>query len=208
MTKMGTKTGKALLAGLALLAASAADAAVIGFEDAGVASGDALPNGYAGFDWSGMNVVDPVGEGLAGGWANGVSGRWIAYNDMAGTATLSRAAGFNLTSAAFVGAWRNGLRITATGFVDDVATFSQVFTVNSGAASTVAFNWNGLSSVSFASAGGTDVFDVSGEQFGLDSLDVSAVPEPAGWALMLAGFGLAAAGLRRRRTADRAMSGA
>ena len=198
-----TKTGKGLLAALALLAAPAAEAAVIGFEDAGIASGDALPNGYAGYDWSGFQLVDPVGEDLNGGWRNGVTGRWIAYNDMAGPASLSRDTGFNLNRGSFVGAWRNGLEITATGFVGDVAAFTKVFTVDARAASTVLFGWAGLSSVTFTSAGGTDVFDISGEQFGLDNLDVSdvssAVPEPATWALALTGFALVAAGLRRRR---------
>lgn len=193
------KRGGGVAIALMLMAASTAQAAVIGFEDAGVASGDALSNGYAGYDWSGFNVVDPVGEGLNGGWENGVTGRWIAYNDLAEPATLSRSAGFNLNSASFVGAWRNGLLITATGFVGDVATFSKVFTVNATAASAVRFDWAGLSSVTFASAGGTDVFDVSGEQFGLDNLDVSAVPELGTWGLMLTGFALVAGGLRRHR---------
>jgi hypothetical protein len=198
-----TKTGKGLLAALALFAAPAAEAAVIGFEDAGIASGDALPNGYAGYDWSGFQLVDPVGEDLNGGWKNGVTGRWIAYNDMGGPASLSRAAGFDLNGASFVGAWRNGLKITATGFVGGVAAFAKVFTVDARAASAVRFDWAGLSSVTFTSTGGTDVFDISGEQFGLDNLDVSdvssAVPEPATWGLMLIGFALVAGGLRRHR---------
>jgi hypothetical protein len=36
---------------------------------------------------------------------------------------------------------------------------------------------------------------------GCTTIRVSAIPEPAGWALMLAGFGLAGAALRRRRPA-------
>jgi PEP-CTERM motif len=41
------------------------------------------------------------------------------------------------------------------------------------------------------------------EAFAVDdiALSVSAVPEPAAWAMMLAGFGLAGAAMRRRRTA-------
>ncbi|WP_213981904.1 PEPxxWA-CTERM sorting domain-containing protein [Sphingomonas sp. dw_22] len=42
--------------------------------------------------------------------------------------------------------------------------------------------------------GGTD------ESWGLDSFKVTAVPEPASWAMMIGGFGLAGAAIRRRRS--------
>ena len=41
----------------------------------------------------------------------------------------------------------------------------------------------------------------SADGYRLDSISVAAVPEPATWALMIAGFGLAGAALRRRRVA-------
>jgi hypothetical protein len=52
----------------------------------------------------------------------------------------------------------------------------------------------------------SDVFSGTG-QIKIDNLDLrpvtSAVPEPANWALMIGGFGLAGAALRRRRVAVR-----
>ena len=41
----------------------------------------------------------------------------------------------------------------------------------------------------------------SADGYRLDSITVAGVPEPATWALMIGGFGLAGAGLRRRRAA-------
>jgi hypothetical protein len=46
-----------------------------------------------------------------------------------------------------------------------------------------------------------DRLDPNGNDFGLDDIHVAAVPEPASWALMIMGFGLAGATLRRRRAA-------
>lgn len=41
----------------------------------------------------------------------------------------------------------------------------------------------------------------SGNDFGIDDISLNAVPEPATWAMMLAGFGLVGLGLRRRTLA-------
>lgn len=41
----------------------------------------------------------------------------------------------------------------------------------------------------------------SADGYRLDSITLAPVPEPASWALMIAGFGLSGAALRRRRTA-------
>jgi PEP-CTERM motif-containing protein len=40
-----------------------------------------------------------------------------------------------------------------------------------------------------------------GNDFGVDNISLNSVPEPAAWALMIGGFGLAGAALRRRRAA-------
>jgi len=57
----------------------------------------------------------------------------------------------------------------------------------------------------FYNLGGDVVHDVTfssgGVAFEFDNIAVAAVPEPATWALMIGGFGLAGATLRRRRVA-------
>jgi hypothetical protein len=50
---------------------------------------------------------------------------------------------------------------------------------------------NAIKSVTFAS---------TSNSFEVDALSGSAVPEPATWAMMITGFGLAGAAIRRRRT--------
>lgn len=45
----------------------------------------------------------------------------------------------------------------------------------------------------------TDINAASGNDYGLDAIAVNAVPEPAAWGMMIAGFGLAGAAMRRRR---------
>jgi hypothetical protein len=45
------------------------------------------------------------------------------------------------------------------------------------------------------------IFSSSGYSFELDNIAVSAVPEPATWAMMIAGFGMMGAALRRRQAA-------
>jgi len=46
-----------------------------------------------------------------------------------------------------------------------------------------------------------DVYDYAFRTYADDRLDVSPAPEPAGWALMIAGFGAAGSALRRRARA-------
>jgi hypothetical protein len=70
-------------------------------------------------------------------------------------------------------------------------------------------NWKLFTTSFVATSDHTDVIfnngtaprsDGSGDNYaGLDNVRLTAVPEPAAWAMMIAGFGLAGATLRRRR---------
>lgn len=92
------------------------------------------------------------------------------------TATYSTAS-FNGYSIDFSG--RKLTSVTLGGS----SSFAPAFTFNGG---NLSFNVSGLS----VNAGDSVVFNIA-----------AAVPEPASWAMMIAGFGLAGAALRRRRQA-------
>lgn len=63
----------------------------------------------------------------------------------------------------------------------------------------------GLRTVNFTTTGGNLTFSAFGTSDGvggyLDDITVSAIPEPATWGLMIAGFGLVGYAARRRRAA-------
>ncbi|MBX9665318.1 MAG: FxDxF family PEP-CTERM protein [Novosphingobium sp.] len=78
------------------------------------------------------------------------------------------------------------------------ANSAPVGTITSGS------TWNTFTTT-FTATSGSTLFQIS-EGIGggnggvfLDNIDVSAVPEPATWAMMLAGFGMIGFGLRSRR---------
>lgn len=52
----------------------------------------------------------------------------------------------------------------------------------------------------------TDINSASGNDFGIDTLSLSAVPESATWAMMITGFGFIGAIARRRRSATAAIT--
>lgn len=61
----------------------------------------------------------------------------------------------------------------------------------------VDFVANGATTLTFADTSG-----VSNQGIFLDAVSVTAVPEPAAWALMIGGFGLVGGAMRRRRIGD------
>ncbi|MCK8485503.1 PEP-CTERM sorting domain-containing protein [Aliiroseovarius sp. S2029] len=194
---------KLLIAGLACgLAVGAANAAVIDFEEyshtAGATpttQGDVTSMGYL-FD-STTNHTH-----FANNFGGGDSGStFFGSDNFAGVSslTMSRIGGgaFNLASLDLGGWFEPSSSLQITGNLTGGGTTSVILAL--GAFTTYNLNWTGLSSVVFNSLAG------SGDQyFGMDNIQVAAVPVPAalplmGGALALLGF----AGWRRKRE-DRA----
>jgi len=114
-------------------------------------------------------------------------------------------AGFNAATASISGGWstdNDGVRILlngvdtgnpGTGFAQFSSGFAS-FAVNSG------FN-SGVNTLDFVVNNGGGPTALRVELSGSAALAGGGVPEPAAWSLMIAGFGMAGAVLRRRRAA-------
>ena len=117
-----------------------------------------------------------------------VSSNNVAFNASANTATISGAT-FNLNSAYLTGAWNNGLQLRVEGYANGTKTYDNTYTINATGPTLIDFNYLGVDSVDFNSFGGTQNpgFTSSGEQFVMDNLSVTLVPEPSAPALLVIG---------------------
>jgi hypothetical protein len=186
--------------------AAQAEAETLFFDDLPTdGSVNAIPNGYGGLDWSNFYAFNPAAFGYTGtGYNNGVvSTPNVAYDGYGDPATISSATLFTLVSGDFTGAWNNGLHILVQGYNGASLVDSVSFVVNVNGPMMETFDWTGLTSVVFTPSGGAAFPPIagqgSGEHFALDNLTINLVPEPAAWALMLAGFAGLGAALRARR---------
>ncbi|MBS0332417.1 MAG: PEPxxWA-CTERM sorting domain-containing protein [Proteobacteria bacterium] len=145
------------------------------------ASGWSDPNGgdfSVGFSCSFSHQSGCVSESFShdftvAAWADGLSGNIISFNLQA-QAQVDAANEFTIFGT-------NGGEVGATAFVDPMVTIDADWLADNPG---FQLNWsNGVEN-------GTGLLPSTG-----------GVPEPATWALMIAGFGLAGASLRRRRAA-------
>jgi hypothetical protein len=202
---------KLLLAGAmcvaALMSGASANAAVMfNFQPGGASptSGYVLINTFdtdAGITGSGFQIKVPPADDNGAPPANSVpSGTPYLSVLGGGMATIT----FASAVSAFQFDWGsidayNTLTINSTG-QDPVIVPGSNF-INPADGNQVSPGTNGLFTV-YGTAGETFnsiTLSSSGNSFEVDNLAVSAVPEPAAWALMIAGFGLTGVALRRRR---------
>src|SRR5580658_9890020 len=114
---------------IAFLVAPWAGATVITFSDLDIGSLTAIPNGYAGFNWSNFYLhTSETGSGYGVGV---LSYSGAAYNGLGNPASLSSATPFSFVSSDFTGAWNDGLNITIDGFDGERLLDSTTITVDS-----------------------------------------------------------------------------
>lgn len=190
-----------------LAAAVPASAALITFDDLGTNAFTAIPNSYQGFTWdywASINGANYGPSGYANGVVSGGNSACACASDFGqATQSISSASSFTLGSGYFTSAWNDGATLSVVGLSGATTLFSTTATLNTSGPSLLNFNWSGIDKVTFAITGGTpSALPGGGDYFALDNLTITSdVPEPASWAMMIGGFGLVGAAMRRRRTA-------
>lgn len=178
---------------IAALAASTgiamAQTEILTFDDlAGVGGYDqyiAVPYGYGGLQWQNFLYMDGLTQTANSGYVNGVvSPNNIVFNAVGYPAVVSDGS-FNLNSAYLTAAWDDGLQVEVQGFVGAAMVYDNTYTVNTTAPTLLNFNYAGINQVTFKSSSGTPHpgLGSAGEQFVMDNLSVTLVPEPSTFAL-------------------------
>lgn len=186
---------------LSCLGINAAHANVLTFDDLSAEAEAYIDNGYGGLNWSNFWVQDPYLIGVSdiesGFYSGVVSDNYSAFNANGEVAEITSATPFDFNSAYFSAAYRWGLNVIATGFLNGSQVAQQQFTVNTDAASLVALNFTGIDRLTFETIGG-DEYIGSGYHFTMDNANVTTVPVPgAVWLFGSALFGLV--GLKRSK---------
>ncbi len=194
--------------------AAAADI-ILGFDDI-TTDGAKLFENYGGLKWltnpaSGVStyVAVDVDQNCANcnptGFRGGrTSGTHVAGEQHGFGSTISSTVGFRMISTQLSSAWRNNMNVSFIGFRNGVQQWSSNHVVGTGAASLVTFNSGMIDELRVLSTGGVIVGQGTSVGAVFDDFKFSfsagaAVPEPATWAMMIAGFGLIGGALRNKR---------
>lgn len=178
------------------IGSSAAQAAVITFDDLPATDMDAIQNGYQGFHW-GDNFMTSVAyihkDTMPDtGFSKGVvSGNYAAFNNFATTSTISSDI-FTFNGTYLTAAWNESLLVEVTGFLNNLALFTKTVTLGTQQAQWFEFNFIGINQLSFRAWGGTPSnLNEGGEHFVMDNFtytQATSVPESSPLILLILGM--------------------
>jgi hypothetical protein len=199
---------RTLLGAMALFSmpASAANATIIGFEDFSFNPADPYAvnfpvDGYQGLDWGGQYgayswAVSPDTSIWFGG-PEAFAGNNFAWSNGGSALALSRHGGGTFAVESFYAKTfvDFGTFGTVHGYLNGIEVATQSYAL-SGSYALISLNFSGIDALR------VDQTSPLAANTIIDNLSVSfgGVPEPASWTLMLSGFGLAGAALRRRQS--------
>lgn len=197
-----------MAAGAALLVPNTASASTtLDFEVPDTGRFAPIGPSYGGLTFTNWAVIDGPGYGPSG-YANVItSGQQSACGcaaDYGQTFTsISSGSAFDLLGGNFASAWNNGASLLVQGYLGSTLLYSQNYLLNTTGPSALVFGFTGIDLVNFSISGGTPSgLSGGGNYFAVDDLRinaVSAVPEPATWAMMLLGFGFVGGAMRSAR---------
>jgi hypothetical protein len=200
----------ATVAATSLACANAVHATPITFDGLnGSGNGSAITNGYSGLNWTNFNVIDATQSSLTNTGYDNSGATNVAHDVLGYKATISSPTGFTLNSGDFTAAYANNLTIIATAtLAGSGLNQSNTFTVSATKPTTLeTFSFSGpVTSVSFSSFYGPSSSiafpnnNAAKNIFAVDNLNITPVPEPETYGMMLAGLGLMGFMVRRKNS--------
>ena len=181
-------------------------ATVLTFDDLPSSDVNTLLTTYGGLTWNNFYLGSITSMNF-GNYPNAAtSNSQFIFNGSGQAASVVVASGtFTFNSAEMTSAWLEGLSVTVTGYNGTTEVDTTTFTLNTDSAPVLeTFNWSGLTSLDFSSAGGTPIAlydNFQGTQFTIDNFTINATPEPSSLTvLVIAAVGLGGCTWRRRKT--------
>lgn len=205
---------------LCLSALPALSAATVNFDDIDASAADILLDGlspYQGLSWTNLSAYTtvPAFPGFNNGIVSAPNAAYTAGDTLGAPiiSTVTRASGFDFTSAYLGSGWYDGLSVTLNGLTNGVQGFTRTVTVNTAAPQLFTFNFTGITELDIFStvmASTSDPFGCGSSgcsQVTLDDLDVtllnlpppSGVPEPGTFSLLCLALIAVTASPRLRR---------
>lgn len=136
---------------------------VLGFDD--LADMSAVPDGYAGLNWSGLDALSEFDPWFGSGYENGlVSPPNVVFNPYGDNVEVSASTPFNLVSA-YLTAGLAGMQVEVVGYVSNYLAYDQKYALSETTPTLVTFNFLGVTDVEFIPEPMT--------QFAMDNLTVS-----------------------------------
>jgi hypothetical protein len=179
---------------------------LITFDDLPELSIEAISNGYGGLQWDNFWLLGGGGYDLpnvtipkSGGYWNGiVSPKNVAFNAYGLPSEITSLTPFYMESGYFTGALSDGLQLRIEAFFQGSLVGDTTYTLDTSGPLMIAFNLPVVDQIRFTSFGGIPHSEsATGDQFVIDNLSISFVPEPS--IMTLGILGIAMLVLQRRK---------